>query len=119
MSGFWVPLDTLLCAGHQYTMTSLNFGQMMKEARKNASNSAKSPKVADEAGLASELQNSLSTPVDRVDYVIDRFEYDMSEEIEAFHQKFSEWAVGSVEHVYYIPNFVTIEEEAQLLSHVC
>lgn len=52
------------------------------------------------------------------DYVVESYQYDMEQEIEAFHAIFEKWKVGTVDHAYYMPNFVTEEEESALLSNV-
>lgn len=51
-------------------------------------------------------------------YVVEYYNYDMDKEIAAFHSIFSKWSVGGIEHVYYIPDFVTAEEEDALLLNV-
>ena len=56
--------------------------------------------------------------LDTSNYLVERFEYNMEEEIAKFHALFAKWSVGNVEHVYYIPDFVTEEEEQALLSKV-
>lgn len=99
-------------------MTSLNFREMMKEARKKAISPNVVKDEPNEASMGLEKEISKDTALEDDKFVVSRYEYDMEKEIEEFHLRYSKWAVGKIEHVYYIPNFISEEEEADLLSNV-
>jgi hypothetical protein len=91
---------------------------MMKEAREKAMAKASTSSPAAEPQEADVMAALSGNAVDDSRYILERFEYDMDQEIARFHDIFSKWSVGSFEHVYYIPDFVTEEEERILLSNV-
>ena len=90
----------------------------MKEARKKANNQHTVEDEPKEASTAYEKEISKDIALEDDKFVVSRYEYDMEKEIEDFHLRYSKWAVGKIEHVYYIPNFISEEEEADLLSNV-
>lgn len=96
-------------------MTSLDFRKMMKEAKAKANKHVAEPETTDDAMKLSEPLVSSEAPQD---WVVERFDYNMQEEIERFHEIYAKWQVGNIDHVYYMPNFVSEEEEATLLSNV-
>lgn len=90
----------------------------MKQERLKALAKAKTSSDENESLTEHEMQLALPTPVTGHDYRLETFKYDMQKETDAFHALYRQWYVGSVDYVYYIPDFVTQEEEAELLSDV-
>jgi len=90
----------------------------MKQERLKALSKATTQLEVNEHHTGPEMQQIDQVAADGLHYRIESFQYDLQNETEAFHALFQKWAVGSVDYVYYIPDFVTEEEEAELLSKV-
>lgn len=99
-------------------MTSIDYRDMMKKARANAKGQSKATTAELEPTMDMGTPTNQNANEGDLNYVVESYKYDMEEEIASFHSLFAQWKVGSIDHVYYIPNFVTEEEEQLLLSNV-
>lgn len=99
-------------------MTSIDYRSMMKKARANAKGQSGATTSELDPTMDMETSATQKASGEASNYVVESYAYDTEEEIASFHSLFAQWKVGSVEHVYYIPNFVTEEEETFLLSNV-
>jgi hypothetical protein len=115
---FYVCQLSIACTPQLCTMTSINYRDMMKEARKKAMAKSSINEDVAEPSMEAEIQRPAETATYDANYALDIFEYDIEKEISAFHSIFAKWQVSSINHVYYIPDFVSVEEETELLSNV-
>lgn len=99
-------------------MTSIDFREMMKKARAEAKSRPTNVQAEMELTKEIKMTDTQKDAEGANNYTLESFHYNMEEEIASFHSMFEKWKVGSIDHVYYIPNFITEEEESFLLSNV-